>query len=64
MLILFHLPSYDASQDWKLTGANEKEAVLFERKLDACDLNDRAFKFVSYKGIHTSCTFIIIIYSV
>ena len=29
----------------------KREAVLFERKLDACDPNGRAFKFVCYKGI-------------
>ena len=44
-------PSYDASQDWMLTGANEEggfTTLRFERKLETCDPDDRAINFVSY----------------
>ena len=50
------VPSYDVSQDWELTGANEEggfTTLQFERKLDTCDSNDRAINFVSHKGTPT-----------
>ena len=50
------VPSYDVSQDWELTGANEEGAftiLQFERKLDTCDPDDRAINFVSCKGTTT-----------
>ena len=49
------IPSYDASQDWELTGANEEgefTTLQFERKLETCDPDDRAINFVSYSYQH------------
>ena len=44
------IPSYDVSQDWELTGANEEggfTTLQFERKLETCDPDDIAINFVS-----------------
>ena len=37
------IPSYDASQDWVLTAANEEGGFItiqFERKFETCDPNE------------------------